>query len=96
MKEIKLHILSDLLGKICHLRNDASKYDHHIINRNKPGYGINTYDFLLMIQNHQDEFFRFVDETPVYENGYWLYCVADSWDRNYYWFSLNQLIICSE
>lgn len=96
MKEIRLHILPDLLYKICHLRDDAYKYDHSINDRNKPGYCINKYDYLLLMQNHKNEFFTFINESPIYENGYWIYCVMDSWNKDYWWFSLNQLIICSE
>lgn len=56
---LSLHILSDLVGKIAHIRSDAVKYDD-----------IYNYDKLLFFQNIHDckMFFIFIEEQPYWKN----------------------------
>lgn len=84
-----IHILDDLVGKIAHLVPYAEKFA--IANEHE-------YDRLFFFQNIHvcRMFFRFVRETPHWHNNQWYYCLEDSESGDYYWFCLNQLIICTE
>lgn len=87
-----MHILPDLVGKIAHLHPMAAKYDP------KDSYSINKYDQLLFFQNVHDcrMFFRFINESPYFTFNTWHYCLEDSELKDWYWFTLNQLIICTD
>lgn len=86
---IPLPLLDDLLGKTAHLHRHAEKYDQ-----------LKSYKYhdLLFFQNEHSckMFFTFVNEAPFWKNNNWFYCLADSELGDYYWFTLNQLIICTD
>lgn len=86
-----MHLLPGLLGKIAHLHPQCAHHD-------PTGYHSHKYDQLLFFQNQHmcKMFFRFIDQPPHWKDGYWLYCLEDSEMKDWYWFNLNQLIICTD
>lgn len=94
---LKPHLLNDLKGKSCRLTQIAYVEDL-ILNLNS--------DLTARLIQSQDIYgtvFIFLDVEPYYKfNRYW-YCIADKDEiadtedvENWYWFSLNQLILCKE
>lgn len=85
-----LHLLSDLVGKICKIRAEAYKYN--------TGYSEYRIKELLWFQNEHYSrlFFTFIDETPEWDKNTYLYCIEDSELKDWYWFPLNALTICTD
>lgn len=87
-----LHLLPDLVGKICKLRPEAAK---HIT-----GYDKGRIAELLFFQNvHNSKmFFTFINEPPHWDKGLnqYFYCIEDSELKDWYWFPLNTLTICTD
>lgn len=90
-----LHLLPDLVGKICKLRPEAAKY---YVGYSE--YRIDQIDQLLFFQNqhYSKMFFTFVNEPPYWEGKYnrYNYCIQDSELNDWYWFPLNALIVCTD
>ena len=87
-----LHLLPDLIGKICHLRPEAAKY--------QTGYDEHRIEQLLFFQNEHccKMFFTFKDEPPHWDKEYnqYYYCIEDSELKDWYWFPLNALTVCTD
>lgn len=90
---IPIHILTELDGKICRLTQDAPYIDkafkHNWCQTKR----------LLIFQEIYDLKFMFIDEQPFWKHNHWWYCIKEigkEADDNWYWYSLNQLMICVE
>lgn len=85
------HILPDLIGKFCRLTDDAF-LECEFFGMNPTQTRIN-----INYQKSHNVVYRFLKEKPFFAHGQYFYCVADRKDlENWFWYTLNQLVICKE
>lgn len=83
------HVKNDLIGKVCRLNKDAPGISK------ASGFRDTQALNLISWQESHGLKFVFIGEEPTYHKCQWLYCIAELPDLdNWYWFYLNQLIIC--
>lgn len=86
---LRPHVLAQVLGKTCRLNRYAQG-----INR-ASGFSAREAENLISWQESHGLTFVFIDEAPVWHGNRWLYCIAELPDlENWYWFYLDQLLIC--
>lgn len=92
---------TDYIGKVCKLTSFGVELEKEY----KELFGIGNVSSLKMLFNYcycgnkYELSLMFIDERPVQRNGVIWYCLKEvgKYSRgDYYWLTLNQIVICSE
>lgn len=99
--EVIFDLHSELVGKICKLTEHGLAMEQEY----KELFGIGNYEsarrlFYYCYESGKNELsLMFVKEKPIKQNGCIWYCMKEigrGSTGDYYWFTLNQVMICSE